>query len=104
MTKRWPSNQTNSLVAHTNLFKRKDYHPTLAVSDKPELILNCLKTVHCAMSAGQVMEWIREHEQIFLTFNEIKHHLRSLHSNGKVAHPNSTATRVWVFVTQQVKP
>ena len=76
---------------------RKDVHPTLAVDDKPSLILDCLKTTRCAMDWRMIQHWVMANRKVALTQGEVVHHARKLRVKGVIENPNEATTRQWQF-------
>lgn len=70
--------------------KREIFQSKLTSAEKMTLIENCLKYTGCPMGYDQIREYIKANNNIYLTNDEVKHHVtRSEHAVR--SSPTSTA-------------
>lgn len=65
---------------------------TIKATERRDLILSCLRSTRCAMTPGQIRDWIQEHKRFSIQEKEISSHMKILLVAGKVEHPSPENT------------
>jgi hypothetical protein len=69
----------------------------LTQHDRQEMVLDALHATHCAMSAGQIQEWVADHTDSTLKLAEIMGLLEHLTKTERVQHPGNANPTQWIL-------